>query len=235
MGVIRRVLVVGVAGALGTVVLAGPADAAALRVSPSSGLDPGGQTVSISGSGFDPARNNGFGVYVVFGPRRADFHRDANAYGAAVWVHRGGSGGGQARMSPSGTFSVTLRVKARYTDGNGRAVDCTATPCYVMAMAAHGVPDRSQDVVVPVTFGGGGTPTPSSPRTSATPTRRATPTGTASVAPQSSPAGTATPLAVQPFRQTAAGPPARSPWPFWLLAGSVAVAVLVSRRLARRR
>ncbi|TDC61700.1 hypothetical protein E1200_28440 [Actinomadura sp. GC306] len=136
-----------------------PAFAASVRVSPTTGLDPGGQTISVSGSGFDAARNNKFGVYVVFGPRRADWATNSNSFLAAKWVHPGGAGGGsgQAPMSASGGFSVSLQVKAKYTDGDGRKVDCLKTRCYVITMAAHGVPDRSQDTFTPITFRGGGT------------------------------------------------------------------------------
>ncbi|MDX6740280.1 hypothetical protein [Actinocorallia sp. A-T 12471] len=148
---------VGAACAL-TVANASPASAGTLRVSPSSGLSAtGANTVSISGSGFDAKANNGFGVYVVFGPKPANYHLDANLFGAAKWVHTGGAGGGagQAEMKADGSFSVTLSVQARYTDGNGKKVDCTVTKCYILTMAAHGVPDRSQDTSTPVSFKGG--------------------------------------------------------------------------------
>ncbi|GAB2854146.1 hypothetical protein GCM10022221_62180 [Actinocorallia aurea] len=131
-----------------------------MRVSPSSGLSAtGASSVSISGSGFDAKANNAFGVYVVFGPKPADYHLDANLFGAAKWVHVGGAGGGagQAEMTASGGFDVTLSVRARYTDGNGKKVDCTVTRCYVLTFAAHGVPDRSQDTSTPVSFEGGST------------------------------------------------------------------------------
>ncbi|MEU5884948.1 hypothetical protein [Spirillospora sp. NPDC047279] len=141
----------------GLAVAAPPAHAAGIRVSQTTGLAPAGQSVTVTGSGFDPKRNNRFGVYVVFGPRRADFFKNADAFGSAVWVHPGGGGGQQAPMSASGSFTVTLRVQARYTDGDGRKVDCLATRCYVMTMAAHGVPDRSQDTSAALTFKGGGT------------------------------------------------------------------------------
>jgi Neocarzinostatin family len=137
------------------VATAAPAAAASVRVAPSSGVADG-QSVTVTGSGFDPNRNNRFGVYVVFGPRTANFSKDANLYASAVWVHAGGGGGGQAPLSPSGAFSVRLTAKARYTDGNGRSVDCLATRCHVITMAAHGVPDRSQDTFTPITFKGAG-------------------------------------------------------------------------------
>ncbi|WP_176611487.1 hypothetical protein [Actinomadura sp. WMMB 499] len=277
--------IVATAAGLGLVAVAGPAHAASLRVSKTSGLDPAGESVTVTGSGFDPDRNNGFGVYVVFGPRRADFHRNANAFASAVWVHKGGSGGAQAKMSASGTFSVTLTVKARYTDGDGRSVDCASTRCYVMAMAAHGVADRSQDASVPMAFRGTGGPSSSPGRDGGAATGSGgpggpagstgssgpagaagagaaggaagagaaggaggtaaganphgglatTPGGTASPVPRASPAGSAAPLAAEPARVTASGPPARSPWPFWLAVAAVAAAGLAVRRLARRR
>ncbi|XRQ14153.1 hypothetical protein ACN3XK_25725 [Actinomadura welshii] len=146
------------AAALGLLVTAPqPAFAASVRVSPTTGLDPSGQTITVRGSGFDPARNNKVGVYVVVGPRSPDWATNANVHQAATWVHPGGSGGGgQAPMSASGGFSVSLSVKAGYTDGDGKKVDCLKTQCYVLTMAAHGSPDRSQDTATPISFEGSG-------------------------------------------------------------------------------
>ncbi|WUI02748.1 hypothetical protein OHR68_13360 [Spirillospora sp. NBC_00431] len=250
------------AAGLGLVAVAGPAHAASLRVSPTANLSPGGQSVTVSGSGFDPARNNGFGVYVVFGPRRSGFHRDANAFASAFWVHRNGGGGGQVKMTAAGAFSLSLSVKARFTDGNGRSVNCATTSCYVMAFAAHGVSDRSQDVFVPISFrgsgsgsgsgggsgggsAGGGTGGAAGPgsggaagASGSAPSSSAA--GTATTAPGAggppgaAPAGSATPLAVEPFRETAAGPPARSPWPFWAAVGAVVIAAAAVRAYTRR-
>lgn len=265
MGRLQRALaaatMVAVTGT-GLLALAEPAAAASLRVSPSTGLDPNGQTISVSGSGFDPNRNNKFGVYVVFGPRRADYYTNSGNYGAALWVHPGGAGSGQARMSPSGTFSVSLTVKARYTDSSGRAVDCTRTRCYVMTFAAHGVPDRSQDTLIPVSFKGSDSPNPggsdpdnpgsggsgsggsTGPGGGSSPSPSAGALTGSSASPLPSPgmaapaagaAGAATPLAVQPFRQTASGPPAQSPWPFWLTTAVLVAAGLTARRLIIRR
>ncbi|MEU8801533.1 hypothetical protein, partial [Spirillospora sp. NPDC048819] len=156
-GASRRSAAVAVT-AFGLLVIAPqPAFAASVRVSPTTGLDPGGQTITVRGSGFEAVRNNKFGVYVVFGPRGPDWVSNSNAYLAATWVHPGGSGGGgQAPMSASGGFSVSLPVKARYTDGNGKKVDCLKTRCYVITMAAHGAPDRSQDTFTPISFKGSG-------------------------------------------------------------------------------
>ncbi|MEU8804296.1 WxL domain-containing protein [Spirillospora sp. NPDC048819] len=136
---------------------AGPAT----TVTPDTGADPAGQDLTVQGSGFDPAANNGLGVYVVFGPKNADYATNAGAFQSSKWVHKNGaSSPGQGVMNADGTFNVTLTgVKAKYTDGSGKEVDCQVTQCYVITIAAHGVPDRSQDTFTPVTFTGGENPT----------------------------------------------------------------------------
>ncbi|URM96678.1 WxL domain-containing protein [Actinomadura madurae] len=142
---------------------AAPASAAgpATTVTPATGADPDGQDLAVRGSGFDPTANNRFGVYVVFGPKRDDYATNANAYQASKWVHLGATPSpGQDVMNADGTFDITLPgIKAAYTDGDGNHVDCLTTRCYVITMAAHGVPDRSQDSFTPVTFTGGENPT----------------------------------------------------------------------------
>jgi hypothetical protein len=145
-----------------------------VRVTPSSGLLPdGGTTITVTGSGFDPVKNNKVGVYVVFGPKDpGTYFSDANRFLAAVWVHPGGGAGGsgQAEMAADGSFTVTLPrpgglpLTATYTDGNGIPVDCRVTGCQVITMAAHGVPDRSQDTFTPVSFAAtGGSPATTAP------------------------------------------------------------------------
>ncbi|MFC4055289.1 hypothetical protein ACFOY4_36850 [Actinomadura syzygii] len=254
----RRSAVVA-ATAAGLLVLAqAPAFAASVRVSPSSGLDPAGQTVAVRGSGFDPARNNRFGVYVVFGPRGSDWATNSNAYLSATWVHPGGSGGGQAPMSASGGFSVSLTVKAKYTDGDGRKVDCLKTPCYVITMAAHGTPDRSQDTFTPITFKGsgsgsgsgsgngagsgpgttgGGTPSSGGAQSGAPTTggAPATPGATsgATAPPDGTPLADASPAGA--FERTVSGGQASSPWPFWATTAAAAGAALIVRSALRRR
>ncbi|WP_019632280.1 hypothetical protein [Actinomadura atramentaria] len=234
------------------VALATPAHAASLAVSQRTGVPQSGATLTVTGSGFDAKRNNAFGVYVVFGPRPANFFKDANLFASAVWVHPGGGGNGQAPMSAAGSFSVRIAVKAKYTDGNGKAVNCLVSACYVMTMAAHGVPDRSQDAMVPIAFKGAARApeanTPSGSGAGASPGSSAsgslgstTPGGTAPpaagtpTAAAGVPQGFATPVAAETFRQTAAGPPARSPAPFWIAVAAVAAAGIGVRLLARRR
>ncbi|SPT51566.1 IPT/TIG domain-containing protein [Actinomadura madurae] len=240
---------------LALLVPAPPAFAASVSVSPTSGVDPGGQTITVRGSGFDPDRNNGFGVYVVFGPRRADWTTNANAYQAATWVHRGASAGaGQAPMTASGGFSVGLSVKARYTDGDGRKVDCLTTRCYVITMAAHGVPDRGQDTVTPITFrgskagggqgvggssgssgakkGDGGSSPASTPKPGA-PSASSSGSLAAGAAPREGAAVDASPAAG--VERTVRGGRATPAWPFLATTGAALIAVIAARRWGRRR
>ncbi|WP_439675490.1 hypothetical protein [Embleya sp. MST-111070] len=130
------------------------AGGAKLTVTPSTGLDPAGASVTVKGSGY--AAGSGNGIYVVFGPKEADWTTNAGNYGASKWIKAYGADG----IDPDGTFSVTLTdVKAAYKNGAGKDVDCLKTECYVLTMAAHGSPDRSQDAFVKVAFKGGSTTT----------------------------------------------------------------------------
>ncbi|QFG22379.1 hypothetical protein [Actinomadura sp. WMMB 499] len=159
----RRTAVLAGTALLGLGLSAAPALAAgpATTVAPAADADPAGQDIQVTGTGFDPDINNGFGVYVAFGPKNGDdWYLNANAYQATKWVHKNASGsGGQAKMNADGTFDVTLAgITAQYTDGDGNAVDCLVTQCYVLTFAAHGSPDRGQDTATPVTFTGGENP-----------------------------------------------------------------------------
>ncbi|GAA2735874.1 hypothetical protein [Actinocorallia aurantiaca] len=238
-----------------TVATASPALAASVRVAPATGLSASGASVSVSGSGFDAVGNNGFGVYVVFGPKKANFHQDANAFGAARWVHVKGAGGspGQAPLSKDGSFSTTLSVKARFTDGNGEKVDCLKTQCYILTFAAHGSPDRSQDTSTPLTFkagpadtasekpgNSGAPPKPSSaPSTSASPTPSKTAKATASSAPAgSTPANApeATTVAAEEVEAvTVSSSDAVPAWPFWTAVAAVFGIGFAARAFTRRR
>ncbi|MFI6986617.1 hypothetical protein ACIBSV_49870 [Embleya sp. NPDC050154] len=128
------------------------AGGAKLTVTPSTGLEPAGASVTVKGSGY--VAGSGNGIYVVFGPKEADWTTNAGNYGASKWLKAYGADG----INPDGTFSVTLTdVKASYKNGAGKDVDCLKTECYVLTMAAHGSPDRSQDAFVKVSFKGGST------------------------------------------------------------------------------
>lgn len=134
--------------------LSSPALAAGpgITVGPASGADPAGQTLTISGSGFTA---NALGFYVSFGPKNADYYTNAGIYQKTKWVRVGATpSAGQDVLKADGTFSTTLEVSASYTDGDGNAVDCLKTQCYVLTFAAHGSADRSQDTFAAVNFTG---------------------------------------------------------------------------------
>lgn len=137
-----------------------------LSVSKTSGLDPEGETVTVTGSGYDTAK----GIYVALcdtsgaGPDRApspcvggvDMEGSS---GASVWVSSNPPPYGEGLAVPytgggtDGGFSVELRVRA--SDEN---TDCTdpATECAVVTRNDHTrSSDRGQDVFVPVSFGDG--------------------------------------------------------------------------------
>jgi hypothetical protein len=126
-----------------------------ITVTPSTDIDPAGATITVAGSGY--AAGSGTGIYVVFGPKAADWTTNAGNYGASKWLKAVPAPGGDS-INADGTFSVKLPdVKAVYKDGSGKEVDCRKTECYVLTMAAHGSPDRGQDAFTKVTFKGGTT------------------------------------------------------------------------------
>jgi hypothetical protein len=145
-----------------------------LAASPTTGLSATGPTtIGVTGSGFDANAElfgHRRGVYLVYGPRPADFRTNANGYGAVKWVRPGGtaSESGDA-MSSTGGFATTLTVNPTYADGAGNTVDCTVTQCYLMTMAAHGDPDASQDTVVALSFAGQAMANPTPPAGDALP------------------------------------------------------------------
>ncbi|MFG1780090.1 HtaA domain-containing protein [Micromonospora sp. NPDC049051] len=136
---------------------AGPARPA-VTVTPPGGLDPSGATITVEGSGFDPAANGAAGIYVSFGPRVDEHWANAGVLQVTKWVNATNEPTeARDRLHADGTFRTTLPISAVYTDRTGNRVDCTAVQCYVITFAARGSADRSQDTFTPVTFAGTGT------------------------------------------------------------------------------
>ncbi|HWB34574.1 MAG TPA: hypothetical protein VHA75_00970 [Rugosimonospora sp.] len=175
-----------------------------LTVSRSSGLKPAGETVTVSGSGYDVEK----GIYVAFCVDTGAGHLPTpcgggadttGSSGASSWISSNppAYGAGLAiPYGPGGSFRVTLRVTA--TIGS---VDCRVTRCAVVTRADHTrTDDRSQDVRIPVTFAGG---------SAATPTTRSGTGGAAAPAPTARPAAGAS---ADPSG-TAAPPPSTSAGP----------------------
>ncbi|TXS48624.1 hypothetical protein EAO75_17080 [Streptomyces sp. uw30] len=163
------------AGVLLTLCTAAPAVAAGgsatgpegqkLTVSQASGLAPDGETVTVTGSGYNTEK----GIYVAFcvnnGAGRTptpcvggvDMSGES---GASAWISSNPPSYGEGLAKPyegsghKGSFSVRLKVRAK--DAN---TDCakSGVKCAVITRNDHTRGgDQSQTVRVPVTFGGSG-------------------------------------------------------------------------------
>ncbi|MCX5523975.1 hypothetical protein OG342_14030 [Streptomyces bobili] len=157
-----------------------------LTVSSASGLAAAGETVTVTGSGYNTEK----GIYVAFcvdngagkTPTPCVGGVDMSGEsGASVWVSSNPPSYGKGLAKPyggsghKGTFSVSLKVRAK--DAN---TDCTAAgvTCAVITRNDHTRGgDQSQTVRIPVTFGtaggagtgaGGASATPSASTPAAT-------------------------------------------------------------------
>jgi hypothetical protein len=134
-----------------------PAYAApSISVSRTTDLDPAGTQVTVRGSGFDTSK----GIYVAFcvtpprgaapSPCGGGIDMDGSS-GGSVWISDDPPPYGVGLAQPygsGGSFEVAIRVTAAIGD-----VDCRTTSCAVVTRADHTRnSDRSQDVIVPVTF-----------------------------------------------------------------------------------
>ncbi|MGW0843913.1 hypothetical protein ACWD26_27985 [Streptomyces sp. NPDC002787] len=136
-----------------------------LTVSKTSALDPDGETVTVSGTGYNTEK----GIYVAFcvdnGAGKTptpciggvDMSGDS---GASVWISSNPPSYGEGLAKPyggsghKGTFSAQLKVRAK--DVN---TDCTKSgvTCSVITRNDHTRGgDQSQTVRIPVTFTGAG-------------------------------------------------------------------------------
>lgn len=139
-----------------------PAQAAKrLSVSKTRGLDRAGETVTVSGRGYDVTK----GVYVAFcadnGPGAlpspcgggADM---SGASGTSAWISSNPPSYGEGLATPygkGGSFRVPVRVSRMIG-----SVDCVVRACAIVSRADHTrTGDRSQDVRVPIRFAAGGT------------------------------------------------------------------------------
>lgn len=162
-----------------------------LTVSKSSGLDPAGETVTVSGTGYNTEK----GIYVAFcvdngagkTPTPCVGGVDMSGEsGASQWISSNPPSYGEGLAKPytgsghKGSFSVQIKVRAK--DAN---TDCTKSgvTCSVITRNDHTRGgDQSQTVRVPVTFKGSGsataTSTPSATASTATTTGGTTTGGT---------------------------------------------------------
>ncbi len=134
----------------GRVATAGPLS---VEVSQARDLDRSGQPVTVAGSGFDEAK--GIGVaYCVVNPDEAVpgpcADGSPNASTAVAWISSNPPEGGEGALpyQPGGSFSLSIATGPTIGD-----VDCSQATCAIVTSNDLTRPlDRSQDIVIPVTF-----------------------------------------------------------------------------------
>ncbi|SDN26901.1 Immunoglobulin I-set domain-containing protein [Streptomyces sp. cf386] len=133
-------------------------DGQKLTVSASANLAPDGETLRVTGSGYDATK----AVYVALCKDNGDNRVPTPCLGGA---DQNGTGSSSQWIVPEddeyagdlavtwgegGTFDVGIDVKAK-----DNSLDCTKVTCSVVTRVDHRNPgDRSQDVRIPVTFEG---------------------------------------------------------------------------------
>lgn len=177
--------------------LATAASTSATTLSKSTGLDPDGETITVTGSGF---AGGGSGVYVGLVQDSKFSATDADAWMTTAWI--------KPTDITDGSWSATVDVAA--VIGNS---DCLKNTCSIYTVAAHGSPDRSQDTKAPVVFAAPTTqppttqpPTTQPPTTTPRPTTSPPATTTTTQPPTTSPPPTTQPPVTQP--PTTSKPPA---------------------------
>ncbi|WP_396290007.1 hypothetical protein [Curtobacterium sp. KT1] len=126
-------------------------------------------TVTVTGDGFDGnAQGRGFGVYVVYGPKQADYATNSGWFASAQWVSK-------SAFTAGGGFTTTIDIAKSYTADPHHTGDAASTvscdydttktatanaalgqyECFVQTFSAHGVandPADLDEVQVPVTW-----------------------------------------------------------------------------------
>jgi hypothetical protein len=171
-GAAGAVLILLLAG-LGVVGAVGPAAGVAgaqgcppwMTVSRTDGLDPNGETLTVSGGCFDESK----GIYVAFCvvpppgsvPTPCGGGVDmSGAGGLSHWIDSNPPPQGVGLATPfgeGGTFTVTMRPVSQLN----ATVDCVRVRCAIVTRADHTrTSDRSQDVIIPVSFAEHAAPPP---------------------------------------------------------------------------
>ncbi|MFF1679267.1 immunoglobulin I-set domain protein [Streptomyces sp. NPDC058256] len=135
-------------------------DGQKLSVSASANLDPDGEELRVTGSGYDEDK----GIYVAVCKDNGDNRvptpclggaDQTGGSGSSIWIiprdaSDEGAGGVAIRWGEGGTFDVELSAKAKDS-----GLDCLQVACSVVTRVDHnGSGDRSQDVRIPITFEG---------------------------------------------------------------------------------
>ncbi|ORL39080.1 hypothetical protein A6F59_22795, partial [Prescottella equi] len=113
-----------------------------VSLSKSSDINPAGETVTVSGSGFSGAAP---GLYVGLVQDNVFSAADASVWMTSAFV--------KPEQISGGNWSLSVDMVA--TRG---AFDCIKNACSIYTVMAHGSPDRSQDTKTPVSFVGGVAP-----------------------------------------------------------------------------
>jgi iron complex transport system substrate-binding protein len=178
-----------------------------LTVSKSTGLNPEGETITVSISGFDERK----GIYIALcaipapgampTPCGGGGTGETGASGITIWVSSNPPSyaeGLPVPYNPGGSYTGTMTIRPIIG-----SVDCRVTACAITTRADHTrLQDRSQDLFVPVTFRAPGEPTtpPPTPARTATPSAGGSPqpTAAASASPSVSPSPSPSPTATLP-------------------------------------
>ncbi|MFF5083578.1 hypothetical protein ACFY36_41570 [Actinoplanes sp. NPDC000266] len=163
---------------LATLGIGAPAQAAKhLSVSKTKGLKRAGETVTVSGSGYDVTK----GIYVAFCvdngagvmPSPCGGGADmSGASGSSAWISSNPPSYGEGLAKPygkGGSFKVSINVSQMIGD-----VDCVVKGCAIVTRNDHTrTSDRSQDVRIPVRFAAptANTPTANAPAATVAPAR----------------------------------------------------------------
>ncbi|AXG82219.1 immunoglobulin domain-containing family protein [Streptomyces paludis] len=136
-------------------------DGQKLTVSASTGLDPAGETIRVTGEGYDTTK----GIYVAFCKDNGDGRIPSPCLGGADMTSGTGSskwivpkgdtyeGEMATAYGDGGTFDISIGVALK-----GDGLDCTQVTCSVVTRVDHRASgDRSQDVRIPLAFAGQGT------------------------------------------------------------------------------
>ncbi|NNN36591.1 immunoglobulin I-set domain protein [Streptomyces sp. S3(2020)] len=129
-----------------------------LTVSASANLDPDGDTIKVTGEGYDATKS----IYVALCKDNGDNRIPTPCLGgadqsgtgsASQWItYEGDTYAGELAVhwGTGGTFDVDIAVKSKDS-----SLDCTQVTCSVVTRVDHrNAGDRSQDVRIPVTFEG---------------------------------------------------------------------------------
>lgn len=130
-----------------------------LSVSKTTDLSEAGETIVVTGSGYDESKGVYVGLCVVTSPDEqpspcgGGIDR-AGATGASEWVSSNPPSyaiGLPVPYEAGGSFVVELSVSPTIND----VVDCRNVQCAIVTKSDHTIiDDRSQDLIIPVTFTG---------------------------------------------------------------------------------